>query len=339
MKKQKIRGILAAVTFGILSVFTLTAQAASERWTSTTSRDADNNICVSFRDVQVLLPESWSGICQMGTSENSAAFYQTKSRQLWTDELGYANGGWLFSINFSQDDSYTDNPSYMTIGYTPEGTYYATFPTDLQAYTEDTEAYNEFISMSNDIAWIKSHITLTAEGSTAASDGDYIFPQSSSAYLSQSDLDGMNADQIQMAINEIYARHNRKFVIQSIQDYFNSKSWYSGTVEAEDFDVSVMNEYEGANIALMVERLNSVSSSSQTAAEQSGGTADAYGMIIESGDGYFRLRLEDGSIVQLWYDGAKLGDMGLNADAFTVGAIASVIYDTESYEAVNILVW
>lgn len=337
MKKNKLRGIFAAAALGILSVFTVTAEAAPERWTSETSRDADNNICIQFRDVQVLLPESWSGICQMGTSESSAAFYQTKSRQLWTDELGFANGGWLFSINFSQDDSYTDNPNYMTIGYTPEGTYYATFPTDLQAYTDDSEAYNEFLSMSNDIAWIRSHITLTADGSAASSDGDYIFPQSSGAYLSESDLDGMSADQIQMAINEIYARHNRKFVIQGIQDYFNSKPWYSGTIEAEDFDVSVMNEYEGANISLMVERLNGASS--QTSSAQSAETDDAYGMIIESGDGYFRLRQEDGSTVQLWYDGDRIAELGLSADDFTAGAIASVIYDTESYEAVSILIW
>ena len=39
-------------------------------------------------------------------------------------------------------------------------------------------------------------------------------------------------------------------IIHYIADYFNSKSWYKGTVEPETFDAdtSVFNEYEVANI-------------------------------------------------------------------------------------------
>ena len=70
----------------------------------------------------------------------------------------------------------------------------------------------------------------------------------------------MSADEIQMAITEIYARHHRTFVLQEVQDYFNSKSWYSGTIEAADFDVSVMNTYECANINLMVDYLKNFKS-------------------------------------------------------------------------------
>ena len=59
-----------------------------------------------------------------------------------------------------------------------------------------------------------------------------------------------SSDQLELAKNEIYARHGRKFVTQRIADYFNSKSWYKGTVEPETFDAdtSVFNEYEVANI-------------------------------------------------------------------------------------------
>lgn len=38
---------------------------------------------------------------------------------------------------------------------------------------------------------------------------------------------------------------------QSIVDYFNSKSWYQGTVDPDTFDAqqgSIFNEYEIANI-------------------------------------------------------------------------------------------
>ncbi len=339
MKKKIMRTILTAAAIGILSVFTLTAQAASDRWQSTTARNTDNDIQIDFKEVQVTLPQSWSGKCQMGVSENSVTFYQTKSRKLWSEE-GYTSGGRLFSIGFSADESYKNDPSYMTIGSTSEGTYYASFPTDVQAYTKDASAYEEFSSMANDMEWVRSRFALTVDqSSNAGTNGEYIFPQSSTEYLSKDDLSGMNADQIQMAINEIYARHHRKFILQSVQDYFNSKSWYSGTIEAEDFDVSVMNTYESANIGLMVERLNAKNSSGENITILPSATKDAYGMIIESGDDYFRIRIEDGSSIQFWYDEAKLGDMGLSTDSFKVGAVTSVVYDTESYEAVNILIW
>ncbi|MDO4324019.1 MAG: YARHG domain-containing protein, partial [Lachnospiraceae bacterium] len=211
---------------------------------------------------------------------------------------------------------------------------------DFQGYTNDTDAYNEFVSMSNDIEWIKANLKITFTGESIYTEPqDYILPLSSSAYLSESDLDGMSADEVQMAINEIYARHHRKFVIQSIQDYFNARSWYSGTVEAEDFDVSVMNVYEGANINLMVEHLNNAAASSQNISILPASTKDAYGMIIESGSGYFKVRQEDGSVTQFWYDAAKLEGMGLTSDDLKTGAIASLIYDTESYEAINILIF
>lgn len=43
-----------------------------------------------------------------------------------------------------------------------------------------------------------------------------------------------------------------KFAMKEVQDYFNSKSWYNGYIEPNDFDVSVMNSYESQNIGLLV---------------------------------------------------------------------------------------
>ncbi|MCC8137573.1 MAG: YARHG domain-containing protein, partial [Clostridiales bacterium] len=57
----------------------------------------------------------------------------------------------------------------------------------------------------------------------------------------------------QMAINEIYARHGRRFNKESVQEYFDSMSWYTGTVDPDDFDTAVLNTYETANIALLLE--------------------------------------------------------------------------------------
>ena len=80
----------------------------------------------------------------------------------------------------------------------------------------------------------------------------------------------MSADELQMAINEIYARHHRKFVTKSIQQYFDGKGWYSGTIAAEKFDVTVLNQYENENIALML-RCMSEAGTSQGASSSTGG--------------------------------------------------------------------
>ena len=50
---------------------------------------------------------------------------------------------------------------------------------------------------------------------------------------------------------EIYARKGCKFDSSEVQNYFNSKSWYNPTIEAEDFSDSLLNYYEIENLALL----------------------------------------------------------------------------------------
>ena len=81
--------------------------------------------------------------------------------------------------------------------------------------------------------------------------GEYFFPESNSRYLTDEEISVYSAEQLELAKNEIYARHGRIFVTQRIADYFNSTSWYQGTIDPETFDAqqgSVFNEYETANI-------------------------------------------------------------------------------------------
>lgn len=92
-----------------------------------------------------------------------------------------------------------------------------------------------------------------ARQSATTGDSGYLCPESSSRYLTESDLKGFSDWELMMAINEIYARHGRLFKDTSIQDYFNQKSWYNGYVQPDDFDVSVFNVYEKANIEFIKE--------------------------------------------------------------------------------------
>ena len=74
------------------------------------------------------------------------------------------------------------------------------------------------------------------------------------AVLAASDI--LKSEQLELAKNEIYARHGRQFVTDYIADYFNSKSWYQGTIDPDTFDAeqnSIFNEYELANISKIAE--------------------------------------------------------------------------------------
>lgn len=80
---------------------------------------------------------------------------------------------------------------------------------------------------------------------------DYILPDSDSRYLTDSDVRGLSANELMLARNEIYARHGRKFKDSELQNYFNSKSWYRGTVDPDDFSTDVFNEYENKNLEMI----------------------------------------------------------------------------------------
>ena len=90
---------------------------------------------------------------------------------------------------------------------------------------------------------------------TQAQSGSYILPQSSERLLTDSDVDGMSYEELQMAINEIYARHGRKFSSQSVQNYFDGQSWYQGTVEPDDFSDSVFSQIESQNVLFLLKKM------------------------------------------------------------------------------------
>ena len=76
----------------------------------------------------------------------------------------------------------------------------------------------------------------------------YILPNSSTEYLTWEDYAALSRWELVLARNEIFARHGRRFQNQDIQAYFDSCSWYEGTVAPEDFDTSVMSDVEVQNV-------------------------------------------------------------------------------------------
>ena len=80
------------------------------------------------------------------------------------------------------------------------------------------------------------------------SSDSYILPDSSSRELTIADISGLSHDQLELARNEIYARHGRKFTNPTLQNYFNSQAWYTGTIEPEDFTDDMLSDVEKSNI-------------------------------------------------------------------------------------------
>lgn len=82
---------------------------------------------------------------------------------------------------------------------------------------------------------------------------EYLLEDSDNRYITKKELEGFDAQMCRLARNELYARHGRKFDDEELQSYFDSLSWYQGTIEAEEFEESMLNDYEVANRDLIVE--------------------------------------------------------------------------------------
>ena len=114
---------------------------------------------------------------------------------------------------------------------------------------------------------LKSEISIAGSGEVSAQteteeedlSADYIIPDSNTRLLTDADIQGMSAREINYAKNEIYARHGRKFDSAELQEYFGSKSWYNGEYSPEEFDRqsnSILSETEKKNAEFLREAEN-----------------------------------------------------------------------------------
>lgn len=95
--------------------------------------------------------------------------------------------------------------------------------------------------------------------STAKTSSGYVIPDSSSRYLTYSDINGLDSSALELARNEIYARHGRRFSTSRLQQYFNTKTWYVGAIDPDDFDEGCLNKYELANIKYLLNQESYIS--------------------------------------------------------------------------------
>lgn len=83
---------------------------------------------------------------------------------------------------------------------------------------------------------------------------EYILPNVSNRYYSSEEIYQLTLQEVNYAKNEIYAIHGRKFKSAELRSFFESKSWYYGYVDGNDFSDTVFNKYERANLELLAKR-------------------------------------------------------------------------------------
>lgn len=92
---------------------------------------------------------------------------------------------------------------------------------------------------------------LSSQTQTVQSLNEYILPTSSSEYLTDADVKHLSRREAMLAKNEIFARHGRRFRDESIQQYFDGKSWYLGIYDPDSVEFNDLSAVEQANVLLL----------------------------------------------------------------------------------------
>ena len=170
-----------------------------------------------------------------------------------TDDQFVMTGSDDVKLHFSQNISHqipnqievTPSPSPAPTPTPTQDSFWGTEPTEAPSDVGDSEEFEDFDDADEDIE----------DDDTAIDDDTYIFPNSDTEYLTKSDLSGMSKSEINLAKNELYARHGRKFKSKELQEYFESKDWYVPKYSPKQWDKKgdsfFFNKYEIKNRDLL----------------------------------------------------------------------------------------
>ena len=179
---------------------------------------------------------------------------------------GYSYGKKLleqagFTVEISDYEYSYDYPEGYIISQTPEGDTSASTGTvvklvissgQIQRETEAPATQAQQSSKSQNSSSGNSN-SQSSSNTNTNNNGGFIFPNSDSSYLSNAQVSALSDNDLQLAINEIYARRGRIFKDASLNAYFNSQSWYEGKYTAEEFEKNVkFNTYEQKNLQLLI---------------------------------------------------------------------------------------
>ena len=165
--KKSLRKIIAAICMGtmLLSCTAYGADSSQNLMAYTDNVLSDGSLIYYFEEVAVTLPADWQGKVQIETTDNSATFYHKASHEKWQEKYGQ-EGGKLFTLSCTVNHDFQELPDFTYIGFSDQSVmnYFMIFPTDFQAYTDDSAIAAEFQQMNTEIDFVKQHAYMLSEG-------------------------------------------------------------------------------------------------------------------------------------------------------------------------------
>lgn len=271
MKKKILLGLVLALLatwlFGCLP----------EGYSGTNKNDSKTTatgVTQTWEDMTVTIPDEWADKYIMQEYDDGFAFYQKTSYD--TEEgLGYLVGF------YKTNEMVTFGTGETQLAYTDSIMYYTMEPTDVCFIYDNEDISAEYSKMAGLIEDIKDSLVVDAPGVKYDAD-EYVLPMSSTIRITEDTIVNFSANELWIARNEIYARKGRMFDTPYLQNYFNSCSWYNGTIEAADFNEGSVSDIEKANLTVIKEREAEISAERPYPIKQEVGKTCSYDL---DGDG------------------------------------------------------
>lgn len=197
----------------------------------------------NWQEITISIPDAWEGKYQVEEAEDGFSLMQKAS---YENEKGM---GMLCSFGRA-DGMVIDYAGATPLAFTDTQTYYMTEPTDVNYDYEDVEIAKEYREMYDLVKAVAATVTIDKEG-VKENPEEYVLPLSSTALLKEEYLFNFSDNELKIARNEIYARHGRQFENPYLAAYFDSCSWYEGTVPAEEFDEGMLSQTERENLMMI----------------------------------------------------------------------------------------
>lgn len=200
--------------------------------------NADNTY--TWEEITVTIPESWKEKYVIRTSEDGFYFFQKSSNDI-NEGMGFLCGFYRNTVDV------LDGIEMTPLAYTDDTLYCVSYPTDVSYYQENENIANEYKQMAKELSLMEKSIHIVKDNVSYDPD-EYVLPMSNTKLYSKEYLICFDNNRLRIARNEIYARHGFEFENIYLQRYFESCSWYEGTVATGKFDESILNENEKSNL-------------------------------------------------------------------------------------------
>lgn len=164
-------------------------------------------------------------------------------------------------------------------------------------------------------------------GTFYAFESNLMVPDAFERPLCRTDLLGLSKQDLRLLRNQFYAVYGRKFQDENLKEYFESKSWYQGTIEPDAFAEEKFGRLEKRNIAFLQEAEDSFDEKQAEEEKQTyEGLADAP---------YLNLLPAEGEVaVSLHKDSGNAKDMGIYYEV--QGSISlPVVLTQDEYQALH----